>query len=116
MGYPQLPTSWVTPDYMFNGWLTGSSVSSVPHPALTVLVLGNLRRRRLFWHRPQSEYVLVNNPPGAPPYLHAAYNNALNEVGFVDGHVDYLKIYNDGMSMSDGYDPIPGYDYQWSKK
>ena len=65
-------------------------------------------------HQPQSQYHLVNNPPGAPPFLHAAWSNALNEVSYVDGHISYIKIFNDGMSLSIMYNPPAGYEYQWS--
>jgi hypothetical protein len=48
--------------------------------------------------------------------LHAAFNDGLNEVSFVDGHTSYIKIYCDGMTLSAAYDPPDGYEYQWSKR
>src|SRR5215472_10976689 len=87
-------------DYLFNSWLRGAALTSIVHPARTSLVTETCGCICYSWHAPQSHYVLVNNPPGAMPHLHAAYNNALNEVSFVDGHVDYIKIYNDGDSLS----------------
>lgn len=100
-------------DYYFNVWLTGQKLTTVKHPGVTVLVMELSGEVGYSWHQPQPQYVLVNNPPNVPPYLHAAYNNAMNEVGYVDGHISYIKIYNDGMSMSCEYDPPAGYDYQW---
>jgi prepilin-type N-terminal cleavage/methylation domain-containing protein len=102
-------------DYYFNVWLTGQRLTSVAHGARTILVTETSADVGYSWHNPQSHYVLVNNPPSAPPFLHAAYNNAMNEASFVDGHLNYLKIFNDGMSLSGIYNPpLAGYDYQWS--
>jgi prepilin-type processing-associated H-X9-DG protein len=42
------------------------------------------------------------------------FNDAKNMVGFVDGHVSYLKIYYDGQKIAWAYNPPAGYDYQWS--
>jgi len=54
----------------------------------------------------------------------ATFNDAKNMVSFVDGHVNYIKIYwNTNRVLSGGtsyittaadYDPPAGYDYQWS--
>jgi prepilin-type N-terminal cleavage/methylation domain-containing protein len=101
-------------DYYFNPWMTARRLAAIVQPTRTALVTETPAGVGYSFHRPQSHYVLVNNPPSAPPFLHAAYNDALNEVSFVDGHVNYIKIYNDGMSISGTYNPIPGYDYQWS--
>lgn len=101
-------------DYYFTAWMAGIRLSSVVHPTRTALITETSGGVGYSWHQRQSKYVLVNNPPSAQPYLHAAYNNAMNEVSFVDGHVNYIKIYNDGMSMSEMYNPVPGYDYQWT--
>lgn len=100
-------------DYEFNGWIPGMRLSSIVHPTKAVLVIETCAGVGFSWHNPQSHYVLVNNPPGAKPFLHAAYNNAMNEVNFVDGHISYIKIYNDGMTISDYYNPPPGYEYLW---
>ena len=101
-------------DYYFNVWMPGKKTSSVKHPTLTALVTESSACVGYSWHRPQSNYVPVNNPPNVEPYLHYAYNNAMNEMSFVDGHINYIKIYNDGMSMSCEYEPTNGYDYQWN--
>ena len=34
-------------------------------------------------------------------------------VSFVDGHVDFIKIYYQGY-LAIWYDPPAGYDYKWS--
>jgi prepilin-type N-terminal cleavage/methylation domain-containing protein len=101
-------------DYMFNYSIKGAKLASVPHPATTVLLMEFSGVIGYSFHQPQSDYVPVNNPPGSPPHLHSAFNNALNEIAFADGHVNYLKIYNDGVTVSQSYDPPAGYDYQWT--
>jgi prepilin-type N-terminal cleavage/methylation domain-containing protein len=100
-------------DYYFNPRMKAKKASSIKHPSLTVLVTETSAGVGYSWHQPQSKYSLVNNPPNARPFLHAAYNNALNEVSFVDGHITYIKIYNDGVQLSAMYDPVPGYEYKW---
>ena len=43
------------------------------------------------------------------------FDDAKNLVGFVDGHVGYIKIYWEiAYSPTLAFDPPPGYDYQWS--
>jgi prepilin-type N-terminal cleavage/methylation domain-containing protein len=50
----------------------------------------------------------------------AQYNNAKNMLAFVDGHVNYLPIYWNGIAGIDGipgfYDPPAGYEYTWFGK
>jgi len=45
-------------------------------------------------------------------------NNALGVGGFVDGHVDYVKVYWDGVSGVNDfpffYEPPTGYNYKWT--
>jgi prepilin-type N-terminal cleavage/methylation domain-containing protein len=101
-------------DYEFNPWMPGHKLSTIQHPSLTLLLVETSGGVGYSWHKPQSNYVYVNNNPDVTPYLHAAYNNAMNEAGYADGHINYIKIYNDGMSLSTAYDPPAGYDYQWS--
>jgi prepilin-type N-terminal cleavage/methylation domain-containing protein len=101
-------------DYYLNVWAVGLKQSAVKQPGKMALVTEYSGAVGYSFHHPQALMFLVNNPPGAAPYLHAAFNDALNEVSFVDGHVNYIKIYNNGMSMSDMYEPPAGYQYQWS--
>jgi prepilin-type N-terminal cleavage/methylation domain-containing protein len=46
------------------------------------------------------------------------FNNALNVMSFVDGHVSYIRIFWNGIRGFDGtsafYEPPAGYDYKWS--
>jgi prepilin-type N-terminal cleavage/methylation domain-containing protein len=46
------------------------------------------------------------------------FNNALNVMSFVDGHVSYIRIYWNGTRGLAGisflYEPPAGYDYKWS--
>jgi prepilin-type N-terminal cleavage/methylation domain-containing protein len=48
------------------------------------------------------------------------FNNALNVVSFVDGHVSYIRIYWNGTKGFDGvsafYELPDGYEYKWSGK
>jgi len=97
--------------YHFNNYLDGLQVKSIRQPVKTPLVMDGSASWGYSWHRPQSSYVLVFDINGDQ---HAAYNNAMNNVSFVDGHVSYIKIYNDGVSQSWAYEPPAGYDYQWS--
>ena len=101
-------------DYFFNAWLPDQKLTSLRHPSMTALVTEMSGLFPFSFHQPQFKYVWVNNPPNAAPYMHAAYNNALNEMSYVDGHINYIKIYSDGISLSLMYDPPAGYDYQWS--
>lgn len=99
-------------DYFLNEQ-GGVKLTSIKRPDITVLVAEYCACVGYSFHQPQSRYLLVNNFPDSPPSLHAAYNNAMNEVGYVDGHINYIKIYNDGITVSYFYNPIAGYDYQW---
>ena len=56
------------------------------------------------WHEPKRPFSKDN----------ATFNDAKNMVGFVDGHVSYLKIYYDGTKIAWAHNPPAGYDYQWS--
>jgi prepilin-type N-terminal cleavage/methylation domain-containing protein len=70
--------------------------------------------------------VLVTEFPALLPYswhergTASHYNNARDNVSFVDGHVSYLKIYWDTNNTVTGhqeawhYDPPAEYDYRWS--
>jgi hypothetical protein len=67
------------------------------------------------WHQPHR--TALNSQGFAMPL----FNNAQNVVGFVDGHVDYVKIYWDSSTNFGGYYsfsyfyvPPAGYAYQWS--
>lgn len=89
--------------------LTGVKLSSVKHPPQTLLVMEASALVPWSWHNPVPQ-------PNALPF-----NDAMNVVSFVDGHVNYTKIYwnsarlpNGGLTFAFGYNPPAGYDYQWS--
>ncbi len=84
--------------------LTGVKLSAVKHPARTALISEGSAPCPWSWHDPARRL---------------RFNDAKNGVSFVDGHVSYLKIYwdsafNGGTSQAFMYDPLAGYDYQWS--
>ncbi len=102
-------------DYYFNAWITGAKLSSVVHPAKTALIAEHPACVGYSYHHPQAYNLRVNNSAGSKPWLHAAFNDGLNEVSFVDGHINYIKIYCDGMTLAAAYEPPAGYEYQWSR-
>jgi prepilin-type N-terminal cleavage/methylation domain-containing protein/prepilin-type processing-associated H-X9-DG protein len=90
----------------------GLSLSAIKEPAKTVLIVESAALLPYSWHQP------VKPAAGQPP----VYNNSLNMVSFVDGHVRYIPMYwNSALRYPDGslsiaayYDPPAGYDYKWS--
>jgi prepilin-type N-terminal cleavage/methylation domain-containing protein/prepilin-type processing-associated H-X9-DG protein len=98
--------------------LMAGKFDSVGVPANTILVAEQPAFLGYSWHNPQSGGVLVQ-PNTSGPLTHGAgelysYNNAQAMVSFVDGHVKYIKIYYDGKRAPFNYNPIPGYEYQWT--
>ena len=96
--------------YVFNGVnlpglpnVAGRAVSSIKDPARTLLVMEWTAHAPLSWHA--SRTGKKNRP---------FYNDAQSEVGFVDGHVDFINIYFDGMNAAYTRDPVPGYGYKYS--
>jgi type II secretory pathway pseudopilin PulG len=96
--------------YVFNGVnlpgipnIAGWRLSRVRDPAQTLLVMEWTAHAPLSWHHSKTG---KRNEP--------FYNNALNMVGFVDGHVDYIPIYYDGINPAYTRDPIGGYNYKYS--
>ncbi len=96
--------------YNFNGVtlpgvpnVAGRKVGSINEPARTLLTMEWTAHAPLSWHKSRTG---KKNEP--------FYNDAENEVGFVDGHVDFIKIYYDGMNAAYTRDPIPGYSYKYS--
>lgn len=96
--------------YVFNGVnlpgvpnVAGRTMSSIKEPAVTLLVMEWSAHAPLSWHR--SRTGKKNHP---------FYNNAESVVGFADGHVDFIKIYYDGLNAAYTRDPIPGYNYKFS--
>ena len=101
--------------YLFNGGNTktnppvpgiaGARLGSLQNPAKTVLVAEGSAFGGFSWHKPQKELL---------------FRDSLNEVGYVDGHVDFVKIFWNGSLGVTGaacfYDPPQGYAYTWSGK
>jgi prepilin-type N-terminal cleavage/methylation domain-containing protein len=105
--------------YLFNGGdnttrkfglkypgLTGIKLTSIKHPSITVLVAEASAFFPWSWHVPKPDQI---------------FNDAKNVVGFVDGHVNFIKIYWNNTPLPGGaltyalnYDPPANYDYQWS--
>lgn len=81
------------------GWQT----SAVKDPSRTLLTMEWTAHAPLSWHRSRTRH---ENAP--------FYNDADNVVGFVDGHVSFIKIYYDGMNAAYTRDPIGGYEYKYS--
>lgn len=86
----------------------GRKLSSIKHPGRTVLVTEWPAIVPYSWHQPKQPISNTGN---------CAFNNAMNMVSFVDGHVSYIRMYlrppgSDTFSIQ--YDPPAEYDYQWS--
>ena len=81
-------------------------MSSSPAPTevlvKTLLVMEFVAHAPLSWHR--SKTGQANAP---------FYDNAESVVAFVDGHVDLIKIYYDGINPAFSRDPIGGYAYKY---
>ena len=91
--------------------LTGLKLSSVNQPARTLLVTEASALAPWSWHKPVWPDLRTEA---------MTYNNALNMVAYVDGHVSYIRIYWNrelffakGASFAMSYDPPAGYDYKW---
>jgi hypothetical protein len=83
--------------------VAGRATSSIKEPQRTLLVMEWVAHGPLSWHR--SRTGRKNEP---------FYNDAESVVSFVDGHVDFIPIYYDGMNAAYTRDPIPGYKYKYS--
>jgi prepilin-type N-terminal cleavage/methylation domain-containing protein/prepilin-type processing-associated H-X9-DG protein len=87
--------------------IAGQKLSAIKHPDKTVLVTEHSSFFPYSWHQPKKP---ISNPNSC------FFNNAMNMVSFVDGHVSYLKTYWNGQagSLAIFYNPPAEYDYQWS--
>ena len=87
--------------------IVGRKLASIREPTKTVLVADYAAFFPYSWHHPRKASF---SEPGQ-------FNEAMNMVGFVDGHVAYIKIHWDS-SRRDCfalcYEPPAGYDYKWS--
>jgi competence protein ComGC len=83
--------------------IAGWKVSAVKEPSRTLLTMEWTAHAPLSWHR--SRTGKANTP---------FYNDAESVVGFVDGHVNFIPIYYDGMNAAYTRDPLAGYQYKYS--
>jgi prepilin-type N-terminal cleavage/methylation domain-containing protein len=94
--------------YTFNGYetepgslprITGKKLSGINAPHRAVLIGEWPAFVGGSWH----------------PYREAAYQDAKNVAGFVDGHAALTRIFWDGMPGSEprNYEPPSGYAYRW---
>lgn len=100
------------PNLQYNGPLHGiggRQLGSIAGPDKTVLVLEAAALFPYSWHNPL---------PGQIP----ATKDARGIVSFVDGHVNYIKMFwdetirygNGASSLAGYYEPPAGYDYKWT--
>jgi type II secretory pathway pseudopilin PulG len=96
--------------YVFNGVnlpgvpnIAGWDVSAVREPNRVLLVMEWTAHAPLSWHK--SKTGKENTP---------FYNDAESVVTFVDGHMDFIKVYYDGINPAYSRDPIGGYPYRYS--
>jgi len=91
--------------------IAGLQLNAIRDPGRTILIAEAPALWPYSWHRPRRDADYIND---------SHFNNARNMIGFVDGHVDYLKMYLDTKDVRIGhkeawhYDPPAGYEYQWS--
>jgi prepilin-type N-terminal cleavage/methylation domain-containing protein/prepilin-type processing-associated H-X9-DG protein len=97
--------------------IAGMTLSSIKHPSRTVLVTEAPAIIPFSWHQPRKLLFWMMQSGGCSPTTF--FNNSMNMVSFVDGHVSYVKIYfqiptNSVDWFAGAYNPPDGYDYQWS--
>ena len=88
--------------------LANVRLTDVINPSRTVLITEASAGAPWSWHDPSSRVI---------------FTDAKNMVGFVDGHVSYIKIYWDStpyptgyVAFANRYNPPASYDYKWSAK
>ena len=96
--------------YVYNGVnlpglpnVAGRALSAIKEPAKTLLVMEWTAHAPLSWHHSRTG-----------GRNHPFYTDAESVAGFVDGHVELIPIYYDGMNAAYTRDPIPGYRYRYS--
>ena len=96
--------------------IAGVSLSSIKHPARTVLVAEVPAFIPFSWHKPKRPLYILSTSY-CPNVI---FSNAMNIVSFVDGHGSFTRMYYKGgvgpTALSCNYDPPEGYDYQWSEQ
>jgi prepilin-type N-terminal cleavage/methylation domain-containing protein len=84
--------------------IAGMRMESIAHPARTVLIAEAPAYAPYSWHQPKKPLSIENSK----------FNDSKNVVGFVDGHVSYIKMHYDGKNFAWASNPPGKYDYQWS--
>ena len=88
--------------------IAGRKFSSIKNPSRTVLIGEMPAFMPYSWHQPKRPFSQANS----------IFNDSRNMVSFVDGHVNYIKMYWDSTwpqgTLALAHDPPAGYDYQWS--
>jgi hypothetical protein len=83
--------------------IAGRKLSSIKEPVKTVLDGEFPAFLPYSWHEPQNA---------------SHFNNAQDMIGFVDGHVSFIKMYWNAVTTNGleawHYEPPAGYDYKWS--
>ena len=75
-------------------------LSFVKNPSRTVLIAEASVLTPWSWHQPSTQFI---------------FNDAMNVVSFVDGHVSYLKIFKEAPGgLVVFYNPPERYGYQWT--
>ncbi len=85
--------------------LGGFKLSAVRHPEKTLLLMEVPATLPYSWHDPKSHGASKDG---------MVYNDSKNVVSFVDGHVNYIKMYWKDHILANMANPPAGYDYQWS--
>jgi prepilin-type N-terminal cleavage/methylation domain-containing protein len=98
------PATTNAPATTNNYGIAGQRLESVPHPARTILIAEMPAFAPYSWHEPKRPFSPDN----------VRFNDAKSMAGFVDCHVNWIKIYFDGNKTAWSYNPPGGYDYQWS--
>ena len=93
--------------------LAGRKITSIKEPSRTLLLVEASAVFPFSWHEPKRPVAIENG----------IFKDAKNVVSFVDGHVDYLKIYwnTNRINVGDAtygllapdFDPPPEYGYKW---
>jgi len=91
--------------------VAGVRLTLIHDPTKTLLVMEAPALWPYSWHRPTRERDYIND---------SHFNNAWDVVSFVDGHVNYIKMYLDTKNVTIGheeawhYNPPAEYGYKWS--
>ena len=84
--------------------IAGMRLESIAHPARTVLIAEAPAFAPYSWHQPKKPFSDQNSK----------FNDSKNVVGFVDGHVSYIKMYYDGKNFAWASNPPAKYEYRWT--